>query len=176
MNSWLPDKKSVLSEVIIEFAWLTVSFVLTAAICYYLFNWIFGQGTLSIQLYDTYFVFSVPIILFTIFFTIAFFLLFLKGISTKFTQLIADLFLLTVGFCLVSSISFLTKEITAQSTVIGWVIYPPLAAIPNTSPESDKVIRLTGILVNSLIAFQLIVTIALGYVAFRWGRQSKAPS
>jgi hypothetical protein len=66
------------------------------------------------------------------------------------------------------------KEMIREGTSLGWTAYPPLSALQDTSPVQKLEHPIVNSLANSIIVFQLAMSLALLYVSFQWGTQWKA--
>lgn len=167
MNS----RKPILTELL----WLVIAFIVTMLICSLVFYW-GARGTLDLQMHDTYIVFSAATIIAPIFLLVAFVLYFIKESRKRFSRKIPNIILLIAGLSLIPALSFVIKTLIVLGTNYGWTAYPPLSMLPESGQEGPKLNPLAAVAANVLTILQILVTIALLYVTFHWGRGAKQNS
>ena len=152
----------------IEIFWIVISVLLTLLITGLIFGWSFFKGTLDIHLYDTYFVSSsgtiiIPLLLFL---NMAIFCI--KETRQRFSRTVPNIVILLSGLLLIVFLTNVSKTFLRLSTRFpgGWTAYPPLAEFPVEHHEHP----LVPIVVNLITVLQVIVTLALLYITFLWGR------
>jgi heme/copper-type cytochrome/quinol oxidase subunit 1 len=103
---------------------------------------------------------------------VAFVLYFFKEIRADFARTFPNIILLTIGLLLIVCVSYFGKE-SIRLGVNGWTAYPPLSALePESFPEVDLA-PFSLILSNIFLCMQMLITFALLYATFCWGRQYK---
>jgi heme/copper-type cytochrome/quinol oxidase subunit 1 len=100
-------------------------------------------------------------------------LFFIKESLEKFSRKIPNILLLLIGLGLITLLAFVNKSIIILGTNYGWTAYPPLSMIPESGPEDAALNPFVASLVNALTVLQILVTVALLYVVFHWGRNTK---
>ena len=164
MNSFKP--------MLTELFWLAIAFIVTMLICSLVFHWD-ARGTLDLQMHDTYIVFSAATIIAPIFLLVTFLLYFIKENRKRFSRKVPNVILLMAGLGLIPALSFVNNTLILLGTNYGWTAYPPLSMLPESGPEGAELNLFTAVLTNVLIGLQILVTVALLYVVFHWGRGVK---
>jgi heme/copper-type cytochrome/quinol oxidase subunit 1 len=168
MNSFKP--------MLAELFWLTIAFIVTMLICSLVFHWD-NWGTLDLQMHDTYIVFSAATIIAPIFLLVTFVLYFIKESRKRFSRKVPNIILLIAGLGLIPALSFVLKALVVLGTNYnGWTAYPPLSMLPESGPEGAELNLFAAVLTNVLIGLQIMVTGALLYAVFHWGRGTKENS
>ena len=168
MNSFKP----ILGELL----WLFIAFGLAILICYFIFDWDIRGVVLDPQMADTYLVLSTATIVSPVFLLVAFLLFFIKESRKKFIRKIPNAILLMTGLGLITLLAFLNKTLVMLGTNYGWTAYPPLSMLPESAPEGPKLNPLAAVGTNIVTILQILVTIALLYMAFHWGKGAKESS
>jgi heme/copper-type cytochrome/quinol oxidase subunit 1 len=73
-------------------------------------------------------------------------------------------------------LAFVNKSLIVLGTNFGWTAYPPLSMVPESESEDAKLNPFIAGLANVLTVLQILVTMVLLYVAFRWGKGAKGNS
>lgn len=165
MNSFRP--------ILTELLWLATAFIVAALICSLVFHWD-SLGRLDLQMHDTYIVFSAATIIAPIFLLVTFVLYFIKESRKRFSRKVPNVILLIAGLSLIPALSFVIKALVVLTTnYYGWTAYPPLSMLPESGPEGAELNLFAAVLTNVLIGLQFMVTVALLYAVFHWGRGTK---
>jgi heme/copper-type cytochrome/quinol oxidase subunit 1 len=160
--------------ILTELLWLAVSFVVTALICRLVFFWDLRQGTLDLHLHDTYFVFTASTIIVPMFLLVTFALYFTREIRNRFSKTLPNIILLASGLVLIVLIVFVNKEFIRLGTrSVGWTMYPPLSALTQIEPGNVKPDPFVAVVANALTVLQILVTVALLYATYHWGKWRK---
>ena len=163
-----------LRSILTELSCLAVAIIVTILICRFVFLWDFSRDTLGLQLHDSYFVISAVSIIVPLFLLITFILYFIREIRTSFSRTLPNIILFVTGLLLIVMLAFLNKQfIRLGTTMGGWTIYPPLSALPEVQHRGSILNPAASVVTNTLTVLQMVVTIALLYSAFRWGKQTK---
>jgi heme/copper-type cytochrome/quinol oxidase subunit 1 len=156
-----------------EFFWVTISALTALLIACFIFGWNFFTDTVDLHLHDTYFVISPEIILIPFFLLINFLIYYIKEARRNFSRSIPNIIILITGLLLVAYMTNIGKEMIREGTSLGWTAYPPLSALQDPSPVQKLEHPIVNSLANSIIVFQLAMSLALLYVSFQWGTQWK---
>ena len=159
-----------------ELLWLAIAFIAAALICYLLFDWDARGAIVDPQRSDTYFVISTATIVPPIFLLVTFVLYFIKEISNRFSKTVPNTILLITGLLLIILLAFVNKSIIVLGTNYGWTAYPPLSMVPELGSEGPELNPFAAVLTNVLTVLQIMVTVALLYAVFHWGRGVKENS
>ena len=170
MNEPLLTKKDMIRTGLIETGWLAGDFFVALSICYFLLNINIHSQTAQLQVYDTYLVFSVKESVAAVFFLLAFGSYLIRAIQQRFFRALMNGILLAAGLLLLVPITMLNTYLLTEVVPVGYVIYPPLAAVPTGGDALSKPITTVT---NLLVVFQLFVIATLLYVAFQWGKRTK---
>lgn len=165
-------KKELPRDTLIEIGWLVGALFGTTVICYRLFNLNIYEGTADLQVYDTYFVLSVVKLCVALFLLVTFGSYLVRTIRQRFSRALPNGILLAAGLLLIASITVLTNDLLTEAVPVGYVVYPPLAAVPTIPAGSDALIKLIATVTKLLVVFQLLVTASLVYAAFQWGKRT----
>lgn len=165
MNSFKP--------MLIELLWLTIAFIVAALICYLVFDWNARGAIVDPQMHDTYFVLSTVTIIPPVFLLVTFVLYFIKESRKRFSRKVPNIILLMAGLSLITILAFVNKALVVLGTNYGWTVYPPLSMVPQVGPEGPELNPFAAVVTNVLTVLQIMVTVALLYVAFHWGRGTK---
>jgi len=161
-----------LKPILTELLWLVIAFIVTMLICSLVFHWD-SLGRLDLQMHDTYIVFSAATIIAPIFLLVTFVLYFLKESRKRFSRKVPIIILLIAGLSLIPALSFVIKTLIVLGTNYGWTAYPPLSMLPESGPDGAELNLFAAIATNVLIGLQIMVTVALLYAVFLWGRGVK---
>ena len=156
--------KPILSELL----WLFISLITTILIAIFIFGRSFLNVTTDIHLHDTVFVFSAPTIVLPLFLLVTFFIFSIKETRNKFSRTLPNFVILVSGLSSIVLIELVKKELI-RLPIFNWTEYPPLSALGKTNPFITTI-------TNIITVLQLMVIIALLYIAFRWGTQRKQRS
>lgn len=159
--------------ILTEFFWLAIAFIVAAFICYFLFDWDARGAIVDPQRSDTYFVISTGTIVPPIFLLVTFVLYFIKEIRNRFSRKVPNTIALVTGLLLIILLAFANKSIIVLGTNYGWTAYPPLSMVPQVGPEGPELNPFAAGLANALTVLQILVTLALLYLVFHWGRGVK---
>ena len=159
----------------IEISWIILSILVTLLITGLFFGWSFLKSTLDIHLHDTYFVFSPGTIVIPLFFLLNIITFCIKESRQRFSRTVPNVIILLSGLLLIIYLTNLSKSFMQPGTTSsgGWTAYPPMSALQEANQEEMKEDPLANTIVNSITVLQLIVTIALLYISFLWGRYRK---
>jgi hypothetical protein len=162
----------------IEISWIMLSILLTLLITGFIFDWSLLENTIDIHLHDTYFVLSLGTFLFPLFFLLNIVIFSIKEARQGFCKTVPNIIILLSGLLLIIYLTNLSKNFIRVGTTFsrGWTAYPPLAALHEAQQEQMKEHLLVTIIVNSITVLQLVVTLALLYISFLWGRNWKHSS
>lgn len=163
---------------LIELLWLAVAFIIALLICRFVFFWDFERGTLDIHLHDTYFVFTAATIIVPVFLLVTFTLYFIKETRKRFGRTPPNIVLFVAGLLSIILLAFVNKEFIklGMSTSGGWAMYPPLSALPQVEQGNVELDPFATVVTNAMTVLQIIITVALLYAAFHWGRRTKQGS
>ncbi|MDQ3681545.1 MAG: hypothetical protein M3352_00565 [Bacteroidota bacterium] len=156
-----------------ELSWLAISLIVTILIAIYILNWTFLKSNLDIHLNDTYYIFSAVAVILPLFLLMTFLLFSIKEARNGFGRTFPNIIILISGLLLITLIIVVNKEILKMGRSGGWTVYPPLSALPHVEPGNSNQNSFVAIIINTLTVLQLIVTISLLYIAFRYGTQRK---
>lgn len=159
--------------ILSELLWLAIAFIGAALICYLPFDSDARGVFLDLQMHDTYFVISRATIIPPVFLLLTFVLYFIKEIRKRFSRKVPNTIVLVSGLLLIILLAFVNKSIIILGTNYGWTAYPPLSMIPESGPEGATLNPFAARLANALTVLQIMVTVALLYVVFHWGRGTK---
>jgi len=150
--------------------------VATLLICRFVFLWNRRHNTLDLHLHDTYFVFSAASIIVPLFLLLTFAFYFIKEIRNRFSRMFPNIILIAAGMLLVILLVFVNKEILLLgSSSGGWTMYPPLSGLPpQVEPGRVEMDPLISVITNAFTVLQVLVTGALLYAAFHWGRHTQS--
>ena len=162
--------------ILTELLWLVIAFIVAALICYLVFDWDVRGAIIAQERSDTYIILSTTTIVPPVFLLVAFLLFFIKESRKKFSRKIPNILLLLIGLGLITLLAFVNKSLVMLGTNFGWTAYPPLSMIPESGPEGPKLNPLAAVAANVFTILQILVTIALLYVTFHWGRGAKQNS
>lgn len=171
MNETSLTKSEVIQTVLIETGWLAGAFFGALVICYFLLNINIQTQTAQVQVYDTHLVLSAKEPVATLFFLLAFGGYLIRAIQQRFSRASTNGILLAAGLLLLVPITMLNTYLLTEAVPVGYVVYPPLAAVPTIPAGGDALSKLIATVTSSLVVFQLLVIVILLYAAFRWGRQ-----
>lgn len=160
-------------RILKELLWLAITFIAAILICYLLFDSDPRGVVLNLQMHDTYFVISRAIIILPVFLLLTFVLYFIKEIRNKFSRTVPNTIVLVSGLLLIIFLVFVNKSLIVLGINSGWTAYPPLPMMPESAPEGPKLNPFAGRLVNAFTVLQILVTVALLYATFQWGRSTK---
>jgi hypothetical protein len=158
--------------ILIELAWLFISFTATILFCFFILNWRYNN-TMDIHLHDTVFIFPAIGILAPLFLLLTFLIFFFKEKLKRFTRTLPNVITLWSGLTLIVALSFFIKNLIKTSVTLdeGFTVYPPLSALGKT--DFDIIIDPTAnVISNVLLVLEFIILIALFYVTFQWGKNS----
>ncbi|HEY0057490.1 MAG TPA: hypothetical protein VGB56_00060 [Flavisolibacter sp.] len=172
------DMTASFRAILIELIWLAIAFMAAILFCRSIFLWNFRSGTLGLHVHDTYLVFSAGTIIVPVFLLMAFIVYFIKEARKRFRRGFPNVILLAAGLLLVILLAYANREVIKMGTSIrgGWTSYPPLSALPDVVPGTPELEPFAALVTNVLTALQIIITIALLFAAFHWGRQIKRSS
>ena len=162
--------------ILAELLWLAIAFIAAALICYLPFDSDARGALLDLQMHDTYLVISRATIIPPVFLLLTFVLYFIKEIRKRFSREVPNTIVLVTGLLLIILLAFVNKSIIIIGTNYGWTAYPPLSMIPELGPEGAELNPFAARLANALTVLQIMVTVALLYVVFNWGRRVKESS
>ena len=162
--------------ILTELFWLAIAFIVAAFICYFLFDWDARGAIVDPQRSDTYFVISTGTIVPPVFLLVTFVLYFIKEIRKRFSKTVPNSILLITGLLLIIVLAFANKSLIVLGTNYGWTAYPPLSMVPELGPEVAELNPFAAGLANALTVLQILVTLALLYVVFHWGKGVKENS
>jgi hypothetical protein len=155
--------------VLIEIIWLIIAVILCALTGVWLFGNVFKE-TIDIHFYDSVFIASPILVLLPFFLLFVFLIFFFKELRNKFSKLFPNIVILIAGLFLIYLVHYVGKEFVRLSYMSrSSTVYPPLSGLGqenNGSPVKDKF--LDGFL-NALTVIQILITLVLLYVVFRWG-------
>lgn len=157
--------------ILTELFWLAIAFIVTMLIYLLVLHGDFA-GTLDFHRHDTYLVFSASGIIIPAFFLVTFTLYFIKETCNRFSRTLPNIIMLITGLLLITLLAFANKEFIQLGTSSGWTAYPPLSGLPNVEPGSAELNPFATV-TNALTVLQIIVTIALLYATFQWGRGTR---
>ena len=161
------------NPILAELFWLAIALILTILICYLLFDWDARGALLAPQMHDTYFVISTGTIVPPVFLLVTFVLYFIKEIPKRFSKKVPNTIVLVTGLLLIILLAFVNKSLIVLGTNYGWTAYPPLSMVPEAGPEGPQLNPFAAVLTNVLTVLQIMVTVALLFVVFHWGRWTK---
>ena len=164
------------NPILTELLWLAIAFIAAALICYFPFDSNARGILLDLQMHDTYFVISRATIIPPVFLLLTFVLYFIKEIRKRFSRKVPNTIVLISGLLLIVLLAFINKSIIVLGTNYGWTAYPPLSMIPELGPKGAVLNPSAARLANALTVLQILVTVALLYVVFHWGRGGKENS
>lgn len=159
-----------------ELFWLAIALIVTALICYLLFDWDARGAIVDPLRSDTYFVISTGTVVPPIFLLVAFVLYFIKEIRRRFSRKVPNVILLIAGLSLITTLAFVNKALVVLGTNYGWTAYPPLSMVLQSGPEGPELNPFAAVVTNVLTVLQILVTVALLYAVFHWGRGTKENS
>lgn len=158
-----------------ELFWLTIAFLVTILTSVLLLGWDF-RSTLDLQRSDTYIVFTASTIIAPLFFLVAFITYFIKEGRNKFSRTLPNIIMVISGLLFILLLAFANREFIKFGTNCGWTAYPPLSAIPEVQSGPVTLNPFADVMTKVLTLIQIIVTIALLYATFHWGRWTKQSS
>jgi heme/copper-type cytochrome/quinol oxidase subunit 1 len=160
------NKKSVATEI----SWLALCILITLILCRFCLRWDIKHNDFSIYFHDTIFVIPAVHIILSLFLFLSFLIYFTRLIRNRFSKNISIAIALMDGLALIIILAFVIKNLYTNSLELsGWTAYPPLSS----SAESNLKIALDPtdkVLIYILFALQIIVTIALVYISYNWGK------
>lgn len=165
--------KNSFRPILNELLWLLIAFIVASVICYLVFDWDARGAIVSLQKHDTYFVLSTAMVIPPVFLFMTFVLYFIKESRNRFSKKLPNIILLITGLLLITLLVFVNRELGKFETNYGWTAYPPLSMLPQSPPQGAQT-NPFSIVVNVLTVLQILVTIALLYAVFHWGRNSQS--
>jgi heme/copper-type cytochrome/quinol oxidase subunit 1 len=162
-------------SILIEVFSLAVAFMATMLFCRFVFLWDFRSGTLDLHMHDTYFVLAAETIIVPVFLLMTFIIYFVKEARKRFGRTFPNVILLVTGILLVVLLAYANREFIKTGTSIhgGWTSYPPLSGLTDSVSATLELDPFAALVTNVLTALQIVITLALLFAAFKWGRQVK---
>lgn len=155
--------------VLIEIIWLIIALILSILTGVWLFGSVFKE-TVDIHFYDSVFVVPPILVLLPFFILFVFLIFFFKELRNKFSKLLPNIVILIAGLFLIYLVHYVGKEFVRLSYMSrSWTVYPPLSGLGQEDDESYVEDKFLDGFLNTLTLAQILITLALLYVAFRWG-------
>jgi heme/copper-type cytochrome/quinol oxidase subunit 1 len=159
-----------------ELFWLGISFLATIIIGFFIFNWSVFDKNIYIGLQDMPITISAPIIIIPVFLFISFLLFFFKELGRNFSNTLPNFIILSSGLLLIALFILLNKELIRLGTSFGWTVYPPMSGLQEYQTERGELNPFIANVSNTLSVLQMILTIMLLFVTYRWGTQREQSS
>jgi hypothetical protein len=154
-------------EIGIESIWVAIPAtlaILTIGLLFGFDGW--SSEPIEIQLHDTYLIISKGRVFTVLFANLTFWFFLCRQVKLKFENPVSNVILLGATGLLVFVTTLTIGFIGAMNQ--GWVIYPPLSAMPNGVPETHSA---TSIINSFVQAYQIFLIIALGFIGVKTGQR-----
>ena len=152
-------------HILPEAIWLTVSLSFTFILLIILFDSQFINSSISLLIYDTYFVTPSWLIVTVLFLLITLIIYIVKEYKNRFGRTGPNMILLICGILLVIFLTHLNHSLDNMSH--GWTAYPPLSALGPVLPEESD-----DAFINSAIKFftifQILLALIISIICYRW--------
>lgn len=123
-----------------------------------------GTEPIGIQFHDTYIVLSLGQMFSLLFLNLAFWTYIVRQVKNRFKRQSSNVVLLVVTGLLILATSLTIKFVGAMDQ--GWIVYPPLSALPDGIPEQDTITSKINYFLQGYQLFQIGV---LGFIGIKIG-------